>query len=113
MLSRRDPRSHSEARNSPMAANSISTSDLKLITKQKPALEDHIAELRRKRAQIEQGGGKQRIDKHHAAGKLTARERVEELADRGSFQEIGLFAKHRATYFGMAGEDMAPRGCDI
>jgi len=93
-----------------MAANSISTSDLKLITKQKPAMEDKVAELRRKRSQIKQGGGKQRVDKHHAAGKLTARERVEELADRGSFQEIGLFAKHRATYFGMAGKDLPADG---
>ena len=93
-----------------MAANSISTSDLKLIIKQNPAAEDQIAELRRKRSQIKQGGGQQRIDKHHAAGKLTARERVEELADRGSFQEIGLFAKHRATYFGMADKDLPADG---
>jgi methylmalonyl-CoA carboxyltransferase large subunit len=43
-------------------------------------------------------------------GKLTARERVEELVDRGSFQEIGIFAKHRATLFGMAEKDTPADG---
>ena len=59
--------------------------------------------------QSSRAGGKQRIEKQHAAGKLTARERVEELVDRGSFQEIGLFAKHRATYFGMADKELLRR----
>ena len=44
------------------------------------------------------------------AGKLTARERVERLVDRGSFQEIGLFARHRATYFGMADKELPADG---
>jgi methylmalonyl-CoA carboxyltransferase 12S subunit len=93
-----------------MAANPIATSELELITEQKPTIEGKIAELRSKRTKIEQGGGKQRIDKHHAAGKLTARERVQELADPGSFQEIGIFATHRATYFGMAEKDLPADG---
>jgi propionyl-CoA carboxylase beta chain len=48
-----------------------------------------------------QGGGQARIDKQHALGKLTARERLELLLDPGSFVEIGRFVAHRATEFGM------------
>ncbi len=48
------------------------------------------------------GGGQARIDKQHALGKLTARERVELLLDAGSFVELGRFVTHRVTDFGMA-----------
>ena len=41
-----------------------------------------------------EGGGKERIEKQHQSGKLTARERIDALIDAASFQEIGLFAKH-------------------
>jgi len=95
---------------SAMAANPVTTTELKLITEKKRTIEDKLAELHDKRAAIKQGGGKQRIEKQHVAGKLTARERVEELVDRGSFQEIGLFAKHRATYFGMADKELPADG---
>jgi propionyl-CoA carboxylase beta chain len=47
------------------------------------------------------GGGQARIDKQHALGKLTARERLELLMDPGSFVEIGRFVTTRATDFGM------------
>src|SRR5271157_2180723 len=73
-------------------------------------LNDRIGELHEKRAKIELGGGQERIDKQHAAGKLTARERVEKLVDRDSFQEIGLFAQHRATSFGMADKPLPAGG---
>ncbi|HVO63997.1 MAG TPA: carboxyl transferase domain-containing protein [Terriglobales bacterium] len=73
-------------------------------------LNDRIGELHEKRAKIELGGGQERIDKQHAAGKLTARERVEKLVDRDSFQEIGLFAQHRATSFGMADKPLPADG---
>jgi methylmalonyl-CoA carboxyltransferase large subunit len=73
-------------------------------------MEQKVADLRGKRAHVELGGGKDKIDKQHAAGKLTARERVAKLADLGSFQEIGLFAKHTATYFGMADKEMPADG---
>src|SRR6185437_3208554 len=71
---------------------------------------DKISDLRAKRAEVELGGGRERIEKQHAAGKLTARERVERLVDRSSFQEIGLFARHRATYFGMADKELPADG---
>lgn len=47
------------------------------------------------------GGGMARIEKQHEKGKLTARERIDLLLDKGSFQEIGKFVTHRSTDFGM------------
>ena len=79
-------------------------------TAKKPTMADKVADLRNRRAELELGGGKERVDKHHAAGKLTARERVASLVDKGSFQEIGLFAQHRATYFGMANKKLPADG---
>ena len=73
-------------------------------------MEQHITELRRLRRQIELGGGEERIAKHHAAHKLTARERIDALVDRGTFQEIGAFARHRCTLFGMENKDLAADG---
>lgn len=69
-----------------------------------------IEDLRRKRVGIMQGGGKERIAKQHGAGKLTARERIDKLVDQASFQEIGLFANHRSTYFGMAEKEVPADG---
>ena len=46
----------------------------------------NIAEMERRRAAAELGGGQKRIDAHHAKGKLTARERLEVLLDEGSFE---------------------------
>lgn len=60
-----------------------------------------LAELRSKRAEAEAGGGEERHENQRAAGKLTARERVAALVDKGSFEEIGLFTQHRSTQFGM------------
>ena len=73
-------------------------------------IEEKIDELRAKRSELELGGGKERLEKQHAAGKLTARERVTKLTDPGSFQEIGLFAEHRCTYFGMAEKSLPADG---
>jgi propionyl-CoA carboxylase beta chain len=47
------------------------------------------------------GGGEKRIESQHKKGKLTARERIELLIDQGSFEEIGIFVKHRASDFGL------------
>lgn len=69
-----------------------------------------IADLQKKRAEILQGGGQARIDKQHASGKLTARERIVSLVDHRSFQEIGMFASHRSTYFGMADKSVPADG---
>ena len=48
------------------------------------------------------GGGQKRIDNQHKKGKLTARERIHFLLDKGSFEEIGMMVTHRCTDFGMA-----------
>ena len=61
-------------------------------------------------AQALLGGGQARIDKQHALGKLTARERLELLLDVGSFVELGRFVTHRATDFGMAEQHVAGDG---
>src|SRR5262245_66611833 len=53
-------------------------------------------------AEAARGGGEERIEKQHAAGKLTARERIEALLDPGSFVELDRFVTHRCTDFGMA-----------
>ena len=50
---------------------------------------------------IELGGGRERIERHHKSGKLTARERINLFFDEGSFVEIDIFVKHRSTNFGM------------
>ena len=64
-------------------------------------IDEKIAELQRRHAEAELGGGQERIDRHHKAGKLTARERVGFLFDEGSFVEFDKFAVHRCTHFGM------------
>jgi methylmalonyl-CoA carboxyltransferase large subunit len=79
----------------------------------KPAnttMTERISELNEKRQKLRLGGGKQRIQKQHELGKLTARERITKLVDVDSFQEIGLYAKHRATLFGMGDKDLPADG---
>ena len=58
----------------------------------------HLQELR---AEAVLGGGQARIDRIHAGGRLTARERVHLLLDEGSFQETGVFVTHRCAELGM------------
>ncbi|HEY0557306.1 MAG TPA: carboxyl transferase domain-containing protein, partial [Thermoanaerobaculia bacterium] len=62
-------------------------------------MSERIEELNRRRAAAELGGGQDRIDKQHAAGKLTARERIELLLDAGSFVEIDALVTHRCRDF--------------
>ena len=93
-----------------MAAKTISAPELTPVSVGPATIEGRLRELRDKRAHVEDGGGRERIDKQHCAGKLTARERISELVDASSFQEIGAFAKHRATLFGMADKEMPADG---
>jgi methylmalonyl-CoA carboxyltransferase large subunit len=71
---------------------------------------EKLAELQERRSELELGGGKDKIERQHRSGGMTARERVHKLVDKESFQEIGLFARHRATYFGMADKELAADG---
>lgn len=57
--------------------------------------------LKAKHAAALLGGGQDRIDAQHKKGKLTARERVELLLDKGTFEEIGKFVTHRSHEFGL------------
>lgn len=61
----------------------------------------HIKTLKDKIEIAKLGGGKERIEKQHEKGKLTARERIEILLDNGSFEEIGMLKEHRSFDFGM------------
>ncbi|GAB4439829.1 MAG: acyl-CoA carboxylase subunit beta [bacterium] len=64
-------------------------------------LEERYRELEAKNRLAEEGGGKDKAEKQHKAGKLTARERIEKLLDKGSFVEIGKFVTHKCNDFGM------------
>ena len=62
---------------------------------------DKRQKLFEKIAEAKLGGGVKRIDGQHSKGKLTARERLDLLLDKNSFEEIGALVKHRSTDFGM------------
>ncbi|MBK5252553.1 MAG: methylmalonyl-CoA carboxyltransferase [Peptostreptococcaceae bacterium] len=60
-----------------------------------------LEQLRENKKKVMLGGGIKRIEKQHASGKLTARERIGLLFDEGSFVELDAFMKHRCNNFGM------------
>jgi acetyl-CoA carboxylase carboxyltransferase component len=60
-----------------------------------------VAKLQEMRTQAHAGGGPARIERQHAKGKLTARERIEKLLDPGTFRELDMFVAHRTVGFGM------------
>ncbi|MEG0505253.1 MAG: carboxyl transferase domain-containing protein [Raoultibacter sp.] len=60
-----------------------------------------IDELKKRRSNILEGGGSERIAKQHAAGKLTARERLDILFDKDTFYELNDMMESRASDFGM------------
>jgi propionyl-CoA carboxylase beta chain len=64
-------------------------------------IEEKIKELKRRNLEANLGGGQARIDQQHAKGKMTARERIEYLLDKDSFQELDKFVVHRCHDFGM------------
>ena len=64
-------------------------------------IEEKIKELEKRSREAELGGGTDRIEQQHDKGKLTARERIDYLLDKGSFQEIDKFVVHQCHDFGM------------
>jgi acetyl-CoA carboxylase carboxyltransferase component len=60
-----------------------------------------ITQLRQMKAQSQLGGGLERIEARHKAGRLTARERIDLLLDKGSFREVDAFVLHQSTDFNM------------
>lgn len=69
-----------------------------------------LEDLAEHRKELYAGGGEERIKKQHAAGKMTARERVDMALDPGSFQEMLGFARHRCTFFGMEDKELPADG---
>jgi propionyl-CoA carboxylase beta chain len=67
-----------------------------------------LADLQRRIEEATHAGSARAVDKQHAKGKLTARERIELLLDEDSFVELDEFARHRSTNFGLA--DNQPYG---
>jgi propionyl-CoA carboxylase beta chain len=64
-------------------------------------MKDKIKSLRKLRKERDIGGGIDRIDKRHAQGKMTARERIEYFFDPGTFVELQGYIKHRSSNFGL------------
>jgi propionyl-CoA carboxylase beta chain len=60
-----------------------------------------IEELKQKRQEAMLGGGEKGIQTQHKRGKLTARERIDLLLDKGSFEEMDIFVKHQCRDFGI------------
>ncbi len=73
-----------------------------MASKQQPKhSKSKLEVLKERNKNAELGGGVARIEKQHAAGKLTARERVEFLLDEDSFQELDKLVVHRSRDFGL------------
>ncbi|MDA2978618.1 MAG: acyl-CoA carboxylase subunit beta [Actinomycetota bacterium] len=70
--------------------------------------EDKIEKLRSLRTESGQADNQRAVERQHDAGKLTARERIDLLVDKGSFQEIDPFVRHKSQGFGI--EERRPLG---
>src|SRR6266481_4731131 len=73
-----------------------------------PKNQEVLEELRRRSAEAEAGGGPERREREHKAGKLAARERIHLLLDEGTSEELDKFVVHHCTDFGM--EEQRPAG---
>ncbi|QDV65239.1 Methylmalonyl-CoA carboxyltransferase 12S subunit [Crateriforma conspicua] len=74
-----------------------------MTAKDKNTMDDLVDDLRQRRDTVMLGGGEKRLEKQRDQGKMTARERVDNLVDDASFEEFGIFAEHRQTQFGLGG----------
>jgi acetyl-CoA carboxylase carboxyltransferase component len=71
---------------------------------------DKIRAFQEEKKRLMTMGGEEMIAKQHRLGKLTARERVDLLFDKDTFQEVRLFVKHRSTRFGMKDREIKGDG---
>ena len=71
-------------------------------------MKDMLEKLETRRGNARLGGGKTRIEAQHKRGKLTARERIDLLMDKGSFEEFDMFVEHRCVDFGMEKQQKIP-----
>src|SRR5256714_1460884 len=65
-------------------------------------LEQKLQEMKRRDQLAQEGGGKERRERQHKEGKMSARDRIDFLLDEGTFEETDRFVTHRANDFGMA-----------
>lgn len=70
------------------------------VTWESPLSSDRMNQLRRMSEEAEAGGGPERREREHKAGKLSARERINILLDEGTFEELDKFVRHRCVDFG-------------
>ncbi|MBP2633269.1 MAG: methylmalonyl-CoA carboxyltransferase [Firmicutes bacterium] len=73
-------------------------------------VQEKIDLMREKQAKVMLGGGEDRIEKQHAKGKMTARERMNMFFDEGTFVELDQFVTHRCTNFGMERKSLPGEG---
>ena len=73
-------------------------------------VQEKISMLMAKKEKAKQGGGEKRIEKQHASGKMTARERIAKLFDAGTFVELDQLMAHRCTNFGMSDKELPAEG---
>jgi propionyl-CoA carboxylase beta chain len=78
------------------------------VTWESPLNTDRLEQLRRISEEAEAGGGAERREREHKAGKLSARERIHILLDEGTFEELDKFVRHRCVDFGS--EENRPTG---
>jgi len=71
---------------------------------------EKLQHLKEKNAHVNLGGGRERIEAQHNAGKMTAHERLHLLYDNGFYDELFRFIEHHSTSFGMAGRDLPSDG---
>ena len=76
----------------------------------RPDMKELISNLEELNRKAEKGGGDARIEKQHSVGKLTARERIDLLLEKGSFIELDKLVTHRCTDFGMEKQKFAGDG---
>lgn len=73
-------------------------------------MQDKLKQVKKFRREAVLGGGQVRIDKLHARGSLTARERLKMFLDKGSFEEFDMFKTHRCRQFGMEEKEILGDG---
>jgi len=66
------------------------------------SVDQRIQDLRARKAAAFLGGGEEKIARQHARGRMTARERLQLLLDKGTFREVDVFVTHNSAEFGMA-----------
>lgn len=71
---------------------------------------DKLRELKEKNAHVNLGGGTERLEAQHKAGKMTAHERLHLLYDNGFYDELFRFVRHHSASFGMASKDLPADG---